>query len=84
MSLLSLVGFVLFVILCYGIKGAIQPCLAQKSYIGIDKDGKQIEVPACPPNYILLIKTAFMGLIFLVFVIVATVNLWDVGPKISL
>ena len=84
MSLLSMAGFYLFVILCFGIKGAIQPYLAQESYIDIDKDGKQVEIPACPPNYILLVKTVFIGLIFLVFVIVATINLWNVGPKIAL
>jgi ABC-type antimicrobial peptide transport system permease subunit len=79
MNLLSIVGFGLFIFLCYVFKTIIAPHLPQKEFTFIDINDKEINVPAQSANYPMIIFFSIIGLLFLGFTIIAVVYMWDLS-----
>jgi hypothetical protein len=79
MSFISLIGFILFIVICLGLKQTCLPYLAQKEFTFINKDNQEINVPAQPPDYPKLISTIVIGVLFLMFVMISIIKLWNFG-----
>jgi len=80
MSFLSIIGMILFMVLLKVFKDAIIPHFASKEFTYTNPETKEeVNVPAMPANYTGIVAVGIVGLIFLGFVMIATVQLWDVS-----
>jgi len=78
MSLLSIIGMILFILLLYGIKNTIINSLGSPEITWINPQTQKEEIiPATPPNYLAVFFAIVFGLAFLTFVMFGVVALWD-------
>jgi ABC-type antimicrobial peptide transport system permease subunit len=80
MSLLSIIGFVLFILLLKAMKEQIMMYLPSEEFTYKNQQGEEITVPAMPANYFMIIGLSIVAIVFLTFVAFGIISLWNVGP----
>ncbi len=87
MSLLSILGFCIFILLCFAMKPEILKYNVTEEkivkYVDDNNEIKIVTIPAMPKNWNGIIRTYISFGILLFWILFGTYLMWNIGPKFS-